>query len=311
MFKNLNIVQIIAKIICLLLSLPCLYWSFCFITANANFVDDLKIVTEKCDPNDEGKMIIAKGILHNDSIINDPDMNVTAEGVSAMKRIVEMLQYKKRGEESYKVDWYGYQISSFAIETEKGNKRLINPKFPNDLQNYTFYGNATLGDTGLSLSKRHFIYLNNNMRNMDKDKEKNIKWVKYTDLPEDGGKKYGLTLSDGYYKSRPSEKAEVGDIRVSYEIQKTKDGNFITAIGIQNNGNLDIYPYNTDKHVAHAFYGDLSKEEIKKAIKGNNMQAFYPAFIIGLIFILIAIFAFNSEKEDNTNKPKREKTMYD
>ena len=299
MFKNLDIFSIIGKIICLGIGLLCLYWSFRFITANANFVDDLKIVTQKYNLSDEGKMIIAKGILHNDSTINDPEMNVSAEGVSEMKRTVEMVQYKRQGKESYKVDWYGYQISSFALDTDEGNKRFINPKFPNNLISTNFYGKATLGDTGISLSKRHFIYLNNDIRNMDRDKKKSIKWEKYTDLPEDGGKKYGLTLSEGYYKSRPHGKAEIGDIRVSYEIQKTKDGSFITAIGIQNNGELDIYPYNTDKHVAHAFYGDLSKEEIKKAIKGNNMQAFIPAFIIGLIFVLVAIFAFNGEKEEN------------
>ena len=293
MFKNLNIVQIIAKIIFFALGLLCLYWSFKFITANASFVDDLKIVTEKYDSSDEGKMIIAKGNLHNDSTITDPKMNVTAEGVSEMKRIVEMLQYQKKDEESYSIDWFAYQCSSFAIETDEGNKRFINPKFPQDLQCINFYGKAILGDTGLSLSDRHFIYLN--LNNTDREK-KIIKWVNYTDLPEDGGKQYGLTLSDGYYKSSSNGKDSIGDIRVSYQIQTIKNKPFITAIGIQNNGTLDQYAYNTDHNVGHAFYGDLNKEEIKKAIKGNNMTAFVTAFIFGLIFILVGILCFNCDK---------------
>ena len=61
MFKKLNIFSIITKIICFALGLLCLYWCFRFITSNTNFVDDLKIVTEKFDPADEGKMIIIKG----------------------------------------------------------------------------------------------------------------------------------------------------------------------------------------------------------------------------------------------------------
>ena len=308
MFKNLNIFSIIGKIICLGLGLLCLYWSFRFITANANFVDDLKIVTEKFDPTDEGKMIIIKGNLQNNSTIYDSEMNVSVEDVSAMKRIVEMLQYRKKGSDSYSINWFSYHISPFAIDTSRGNERFYNPEFPKDLQSKNFYSNATLGNTGLSLTRNHFIYLNTDTKNLNREKEKNSKWVKYTDLPEDGGKKFGLTLSKGYYKSRTHGKIHVGDIRVSYEIKKIQDSPFITAIGIQNNGTLEIYPYNTDKHVAHAFYGDLSKDEIKKAIKGNNMQGFIPAFIIGLIFILIGIFAFNGEKENIIAPPK---TMYD
>ena len=310
MFKNLNIIQIIGKIICFGLGLLCLYWSFRFITSNANFVDDLKIVTEKYEPADEGKMIIAKGNLHNDSIINDPKMNVTIEGISSMKRIVEMLQYRKKGEDSYSIDWASHQLASFAIDTDIGNKRFNNPTFPQDLQSHIFYGNATLGDTELSLTKDHFIYLNIDMRNLNREEEKNSEWIDYTNLSEDGGKNYGLTLSNGYYKSRPNGKAQIGDIRVSYKVQKIKGNPFITAIGIQNNGILSEYPYETEKDIAHAFYGDLSKEEIKKAIKGNNMQAFVPAFIIGLIFILIAIFAFNGEKAER-KKLLPPKTMYD
>lgn len=303
MFKNLNIFQIIAKIICFSLGLLCLYWSFKFITSNTNFVDDLKIVTEKFDPADEGKMIIAKGNLNNNSTIYDTEMNVSAEGVSEMKRIVEMLQYRKKGTDSYSINWFSYHISPFAIDTSRGNERFHNPEFPKNLQTQTFYSNATLGNTGLSLTKNHFIYLNTDMRNLNREEEKNSKWIKYTDLPEDGGKKFGLTLSEGYYKSRTHGKIHIGDIRVSYQVQKIQDSPFITAIGIQNNGTLDEYSCETAQNISgtehnmgHAFYGDLSKEEIKKAIKGNNMQAFIPAYIIGLIFILVGIVAFNGKK---------------
>lgn len=308
MFKKLNIFSIIAKIICFALGLLCLYWCFRFITSNTNFVDDLKIVTEKFDPADEGKMIIIKGNLHNDSTIYDPEMNVSAEGVSAMKRIVEMLQYRKKGSDSYSINWFSNQISPFAIDTINGNERFYNPEFPKDLQSKNFYSNAALGNTGLSLSQDHFIYLNTDMKNLNREKEKNNKWVKYTDLPEDGGKKFGLTLSEGYYKSRTNGKIHVGDIRVSYQVQKIQDNPFITAIGIQNNGTLDKYAYETEHNIGHAFYGDLSKEEMKKAIKGNNMQGFTPSLIIGLIFILVGIFAFNGEKENIIAPPK---TMYD
>ena len=192
-----------------------------------------------------------------------------------MMRVVEMNQYVKTSDTSYKTEYADHRLPS----VELGNYKYTNPGFPSITNPKFFYGEATIGDEELIISDEllskftfeSYIYFDDSYRGED-----------YT-FPRFFEDKTGnnLVVMDGMLQSDDSP-YDVGHIRIKYYTGVPKEGKKYSIYGniegdtIGNDSISAIYDKAMDSSELETLNEDFSK--------GNNT--------VGIVALIVSIVCF-------------------
>lgn len=192
-----------------------------------------------------------------------------------MMRVVEMNQYVKTSDTSYKTEYSDHHEPS----VELGGYRYINPGFPGITNPKFFYGEAVIGDEDLKISEEllskftfeTYIYFEDSYRGEE-----------YM-LPRFFEDKTGnnLVASDGMIQSAGSP-YDVGHIRIVYYTGQPKEGRQYSVYG-----NIDGDTVGTES--ISAIYD--------KAMDISNLQELNDDFSkgntkVGIVALIVAIICF-------------------
>lgn len=214
-----------------------------------------------------GDITVTKGAVDDEfGIVTDAPV---------MMRVVEMNQYVKTSDTSYKTEYADHRLPS----VELGNYKYTNPGFPGITNPKFFYGEATIGDEELKISDEllskftfeSYIYFDDSYRGED-----------YT-FPRFFEDKTGnnLVVMDGMLQSDDSP-YDVGHIRIKYYTGVPKEGKKYSIYGniegdtIGNDSISAIYDKAMDSSELETLNEDFSK--------GNNT--------VGIVALIVAIVCF-------------------
>lgn len=171
----------------------------------------------------ENKTVCAYGKPVVTQYPKDNTFGVTCESC-ILVRNVEMYQYVLSGDTVYR------QFSSVQQSDVKGKngEKFINPSFPENMKTASFFGDVTLGESGVSVSP-DFI---NALYNKESGVSDNVR-IEVLDKIEIKGLN---PCGDGYFTKSDPENPEIGDVRVRYTYIVPDSIENVTVCGLLKNG---------------------------------------------------------------------------
>lgn len=223
---------------------------------------------------DLSDMSLVSGDITVISGATDDEFGVSTDA-PVMMRVVEMNQYVKTSDTSYKTEYADHRLPS----VELGDYKYNNPGFPSITNPKFFYGEAVIGADNLKISDEllskftfeSYIYFDDSYRGED-----------YT-FPRFFEDKTGsnLVVMDGMLQSDDSP-YDVGHIRIKYYTGVPKEGKKYSIYGniegdtIGNDSISAIYDKAMDSSELETLNEDFSK--------GNNT--------VGIVALIVAIVCF-------------------
>ena len=243
----------------LLFGIIALIFVFAGFAAGSRDLSDMSLVS--------GDITVVSGAI-------DDEFGVSTDAPVLM-RVVEMNQYVKTSDSSYKTEYSDHREPSIEVKGYKYN----NPGFPSITNPKFFYGEATIGEDNLKISDEllskfsfsSYIYFEDSYRGED-----------YY-LPEKFEDRTGndLVIRDGMIQSNDSA-YDVGHIRIMYYTGVPKEGKKYSIYGniegdtIGNDSISAIYDKAMDSSELEALNEDFAK--------GNNT--------VGIVALIVSIVCF-------------------
>ena len=196
-----------------------------------------------------------------------------------MMRVVEMNQYVKASDTSYRTEYADHRLPS----VELGDYKYNNPGFPSITNPKFFYGEATIGDDNLKISDEllskftfeSYIYFDESYRGDD---------YSFPRFFED---KTGnnLVVMDGMLQSDDSP-YDVGHIRIKYYTGVPKEGKKYSIYG---NVEGDTIGVDSISAIYDKPMDDSKLEELNNEFSKSNTKVGIVALIIAIVCFGIAI----------------------
>ena len=214
-----------------------------------------------------GAITVTKGAV-------DDEFGVVTDA-PVMMRVVEMNQYVKTSDTSYKTEYADHRLPS----VELGNYKYNNPGFPSITNPKFFYGEATIGDKELKISDEllskftfeSYIYFDDCYRGED-----------YA-LPRAFEDKTGnnFVVSDGMIQSDDSP-YDVGHIRIRYYTGVPKEGKSYSIYG---NIDGDIIGTDSISAIYDKHMDDGNLENLNDEFSKSNTK-------VGIVALVVAVACF-------------------
>ncbi|MCQ2978976.1 MAG: TMEM43 family protein [Clostridia bacterium] len=295
------------KIIYLLVLLVALFLvGKSFIVNGSSKIDELKNATVLNDSTlngeNEGKLVLVTGPF---SFVSATDNTTGVTCFSpVLKRSVEMYQYDYDTNTKIVDTVWSKNMGGEVLEDGEGytltdNRGIAYQNPRKELEDETFFGEATVGDYNLDKS----LLVKMNAKDKVVAKSDDVRAVY-------NGKE--LTYENEYFTTCPETGREiVGDIRIKYNEKDVTNVNEVTVLGLVSNGT--IMEYTTDKGavVAACKCGKASLDSIIKEIEQGDKKGKTTGVVILVIIIVIGYFIFKKKDNVVTATPKNESVNND
>lgn len=219
-----------------------------------------------------GKVTVTKGAV-------DDELGVTTNA-PVMIRVVEMYQYVKTSDKSYRKEY----SDTHEPMIEVNGYTYDNPAFPSNIENKKyFFGEAVIGDDNLKIADElltkftfgSYIYFDDSYRSEDYRLPK--KFVDKTG--------YGLVMKNGMIQSNDSSET-VGHIRIRYYTGYPRKNQVFTV-----HGNIDGDTIGTES-ISAIYDRAMDESELEKLneeFSSSNNTVGIVASIFTVIFLGIAL----------------------
>jgi len=214
-----------------------------------------------------GDILVTRGAV-------DDEFGVTTDA-PVMMRVVEMNQYYKSSENSYKTEYSDHHEPSVEI----GGYRYVNPGFPGITNPQFFYGEATIGDDELKISNEllskftfeSYIYFDESYRGEDYSLPSSFK----------DPTKNNLVVRDGMLQSDDSP-YEVGHIRILYYTGTPQENRKYSVYG-----NIDGDTIGTES-ISAIYDRQMDADDLEilneEFARSNNT--------VGIVALIVAVICF-------------------
>ena len=247
--------------------------------AKANFADKtaIEIETDSIDRANDGKLVQLSGMATTDKTLTDKMISVP--NVFALKRNVEMYQWKENSETVKKDELGGSttETTTYSYEKVWSSSEIDSENFKK-----TYYKNPAFK------IKSDCIHAESGKLGDFKLTSKQINsmtdYSKYEELPQKSEYKI---YDNMYYSSIDPENPKIGDIRISYEI--IPSGTDISIIGQQRPNNTITSMRYKDHMVYIQQSGLKTKDEMLHTFRRNNKIFTNLARIGGWLLMYIGL----------------------
>lgn len=227
----------------------------------------------KYHPDLDNKPILIQGEIKSESPVEDPEFLISSNGL-ALKRIVEMYQWKQRKETKskneinyhYRKEWSSKPIDS---STFKESESHYNPPFP--YPNQTFVTTTKIGDYALSREVLAKIAIS-----------KTLGLSSYPD------KINGALNKKSYlFIGKDSSSQSIGDVKISYKY--AAEGQYSIAAK-SNKQALVSYTTENNKSLSFVRSGIVPATKIFNDEQSNNTTLTWVFRFVGLFVMFLSFY---------------------
>ena len=238
----------------------------------------IDISSSEVNSDNEGKLVATSGKLdYNNATLTDTDFNISFN-TPVLDRDVEIYQWVETSETNddetkytYKKEWKSELVDSDDFNTSSGH---VNPKE----SEIKYFGERFTSDEDLKVGA--FTLDDGFKAILSSDKSVNI--------PD------GAVIPEGYsiYNSRYITNAEdmtnpeVGDIRISYTINNSKD---VSVLGKQVGSTITSYTSKNNKTYKELYDGTKNSADMINSIESGNKMTKWIFRILGAILVCLGM----------------------
>lgn len=272
-----SIKGILGGFVFIIISVVLLWWNEGNNVRNIKAVEEssssfIQVESNEVKKENEGKLISTYGELKTDETLVDEMFDVSLNTIN-LERIVEMYQWVEEShdtddgytEYNYKLEWK----EEFLDSSNYQDTTKVNPT--NKLFDSVTY---TAHDVNVGAFKLSYDQISRLGTTKD-----------YTSLNNEVAERNNLKLRGNYYVNY-DETPKVGDIRISFKYNDSKDA---SVLAVQTGNSFTDFISSTDKRVNLVDNGIKTGEELLNDLKESNNILKWILRAVGTLFCIVGI----------------------